>query len=163
MTHWGCFVHVCVCNVRFRERFPRPPWAAGRTAAGCRLVLAGAGWCRGWPQAADGGVAGCHIRSVHIVVYRRAIARPRDVASRQASPPPAHHRRRPCTVFRLPVYLFKRFICNSVYVVRCNQLQYFHELPPPHAITRCRHNNRRIREKLCTPSGDSLITTFYGY
>lgn len=49
-------------------------------------------------------VCRCHIRSVHIVVYRRGITRPCDVASRRAASPhpprthPALARRRPCTV-----------------------------------------------------------------
>lgn len=55
----------------------------------------------GWPL----WRAGCHIRSVHIVVYRRGIARPRDVASRRPrapalARPPASH-----ALFRSPVYL----------------------------------------------------------
>ncbi|KAJ2944401.1 hypothetical protein O0L34_g18411 [Tuta absoluta] len=59
----------------------------------------------------------CHIRSVHIVVYRRGIARPRDVASRRRARPapraPPPRRRpaprappaRPCTV-SITGYLF---------------------------------------------------------
>lgn len=45
----------------------------------------------GWPL----WRAGCHIRSVHIVVYRRGIARPRDVASRRPRAPALSPARRP--------------------------------------------------------------------
>lgn len=71
--------------------------------------------------------AACHIRSVHIVVYRRGIARPRDVASRRAPAPrpppraealapPAPHLCHPTAMhwlFRSAAYLFKRY-CGTV-------------------------------------------------
>lgn len=71
-------------------------------------------WCRGL-EGDRGAVAGCHIRSVHIVVYRRAIARPRDVASRQAprrprTAPPTMHCVWLCFDYR---FIFWTVSCNA--------------------------------------------------
>lgn len=73
--------------------------------------------------------AGCHIRSVHTVVYRGTIARPCDVASRRRRAPPRRPApRRPRSVFApIPVHLSRsvqlhRASCSDALNTRFTQL-----------------------------------------
>lgn len=75
----GSVGHVCAACVPARADC----WWRGACASRqCSVVAVGRRRVTG-----DRRRGGCHIRSVHIVVYRRGIARPRDVASRRAPAP----------------------------------------------------------------------------